>query len=203
MIEKNKVDLINRCLLAIGEAPVENDIVLDTIPLGTDVYVASRMVDKTITEVLNRGWYFNTDYDFSLVPDDEGFITLPPNVLRVDFGATEFKHQYVMRNGRIYDMVKHTFVIDKKLTADVIYEVEIEELPVSAYEYIGARAARKFQEKVIGDLNMTQITLAEETEALASLQREQLQYQDYGLIRGSRITNAGLKYGLYLARGRR
>jgi hypothetical protein len=203
MLGQTKIDLVNRCLLAIGEAPIPDDTQLDLVPLGTDVDVAIRTVDKVIREVLNKGWYFNTDYDLPLIPDEDNFITMPPNVLRVDFGYTEFRHQYIMRNGKIYDVFNHTYVINQKLRADVVYWIEVEELSVAAYEYIGARAARLFQEKVIGDLEMTKITMQEELEALTDLQREQLQVQDYSLVRGSRITNAFLIPGLYKTRGRR
>ena len=197
---QSKVDLVNRCLLAIGEAPIEDTTVLDTVQLGTDIDVAKRMVESTIREVLTRGWYFNTDYDFPLEPDDSGFIILPPNVLRMD---TQDSNQYVLRNGKVYDVYNHTYVIKEKFKADLVYNVEIEEFPVPAYEYIANRSARKFQERVIGDPNMTAITMQDELDAYNELMRIQLQTQGYNMVKGSRITNAYLKEGLYLTRGRR
>jgi hypothetical protein len=203
MYKQTEIDLINRCLEAIGETPLEDDTLLSFIQRGTDVDVARTMVNRTLTEVLKKGWYFNTDYNLKLVPDNGGFITLPDNVLRVDFGNTEFKHEYTIRNNKVYDMVLHTFLIGKTIEADMVYYVPIEELPISAYEYIGARAARKFQEKVIGDLEMNNITMKDELDTHTELMREQLQYQDYGMIRGSRIHNAYLYPMLYKSRGRR
>ena len=157
------------------------------------------MVDRTIFDVLNKGWFFNIDYDMTLVPDSGGFITLPPSVLRMDSQSK----QYILRNGKVYDTYSHSFIITQPIEVDLIYYVEIEELPVSAYFYIGARAARKFQEKVIGDIDMTKITLQEEVDALSDLQREDLQYSKYTLIRGSRIHNGYLVAGLYKSIGRR
>ena len=203
MEKQSQIDLINRVLLGIGEAPLEDDTVIDLIPIGTDVDIAKRTVNKTTREVLSQGWFFNMDYDYKLVPDSSGFITVPPNVLRVDFGATEFKYQYSLRNGKIYDNINHTFVIDKDLIADLIYLVPPEELPVEAYEYIADRASRKFQEVVIGAIDLNSILYRSEQESLVNLQRVQLQSQDYGLIRGSRVHNGYLKKYLYKNKGRR
>jgi hypothetical protein len=202
-MEQTRLDLINRCLLAIGEAPLEDTTIVDTLPLGTDADVANRMIESTMREVLAIGWYFNMDYNFKLEPDSDGFISLPENVLRVDFGNTEFRHQYIVRNNKIYDVFNHKYVIDDILEADVVYYVVEDQLPVPAYEYIANRAARKFQQKVIGDVEMSKITLADELDALAQLQRIQLQTQDYNLRRGSRIHNGYLQEGLYASRGRR
>jgi len=203
MEKQTLIDLINRVLLGIGEAPLEDDTVIDTLPLGTDAETAKRKVRESIRAVLTQGWFFNMDYDIDLVPDIDGFITLPPNVLRVDFGNTEFKYQYVMKNHKIYDVRNHTYVIDKTLTADLIYLVPIEDLPIEAYEYIAERATRVFQEQVIGSVEATQITRLNEASSLVDLQRLQLQSQDYGLIRGSRIHNGYLKKYLYKNKGRR
>jgi len=202
-MEQSKVDLVNRCLLSIGEAPIEDTTVLDTIPLGTDVDIAKRMVEDTIRDVLVIGWYFNMDYDYELVPDTNGFITVPPNVIRIDFGETEFRRQLVLRNGKIYNVIDNTYVIGQPVVADLFYLVAVEELPIPAYEYIANRAARKFQERVIGSSDLSRITKSDELDALVSLQRIQMQTQDYSLIRGSRIHNGYLIAGLYKSRGRR
>ena len=201
MITQSKVDMVNRCLMAIGEVPIDDYTVLDTVQPGTDIDVARRMVESTLREVLTRGWYFNMDYDFKLIPDpNDGFITLPPNVLRMD---TQDSNQYILRNGKVYDVYNHTYVIKETFEADLIYDVAIEELPVPAYEYIANRSARKFQERVIGDPNMTAITMQDELDSYNDLMRIQLQTQGYTMSKGSRISNWHLKQGLYFNRGRR
>ena len=206
MYAKSKFDMVNRCLIAIGESPMPNDYVLDNAEIGTDIDISRRVVEETMGEVQSRGWYFNTDYNFKLLPDDKQFIVLPPNVLRVDFGATEYKHRYVQKNGMIYDNEKQTFKIDKPLEADIIWFVDYDSLPVEAYEYIASRSARKAQERIIGATETDSFTSRAEMDALTNLERRQLQVQDYKLRNNkvtTRITNAWLKQGLYRVDNRR
>jgi hypothetical protein len=203
---KSKLDMINTCLLGIGEDPFIEGTLVNTLPIGTDGETAKRLVETTMVEVQSRSWYFNIDYDFRLVPDTEGFITMPPNTLRVDFGNTPDKHRYVLKNGSIYDYSKQTYLIDKTLTCDVTWLVDYALLPPEAYEYISLRAARKFQQKVIGSTETAQFTERDEQDAYINLQRRQLQAQDYN-ISNSRVStrthNGYLQRGLYGNQGRR
>ncbi|OYT57744.1 MAG: hypothetical protein B6U76_00110 [Desulfurococcales archaeon ex4484_217_2] len=206
MYAKSKFDLVNRCLIAIGETPLPAEYILQDTQIGTDIDIASRVVDETTVEVLSRGWFFNTDYNMKLVPDEDGFITLPQNALRVDFGNTEFKHQYVLRNKYIYDLQNQTTRIDQPLEADIIWLVDYDFLPPEAYEYIASRSARKFQERTIGATETDQFNSRAELDALTNLERLQLQTQDYKLRNNkvtTRVTNAWLKQGLYRVDNRR
>ena len=206
MYARSKFDLVNRCLVAIGETPLPAEYILQNTQIGTDIDIASRVVDETTVEVLSRGWYFNTDYYFRMVPDQDGFISLPTNVLRVDFGNTEFIHKYQMRNQQIYDYENQTYKISQPITGDIIWLVDYDFLPPEAYEYIAARSARKFQERTIGATNPDNFLVREEMDTLTNLERRQLQSQDYKLRNNkvtTRITNAWLKQGLYRVDSRR
>jgi len=203
---KSKLNMINVCLLGIGETPFIEGTLVDTLPIGTDGETAKRIVEGTMVEVQARSWYFNQDYDFPLVPDSLGFITMPPNTLRVDFGNSEFKHRYTIKNGKIYDYNNRTYVIDETLVADVTWLVDYGELPPEAYEYISLRATRKFQQKVIGAVETDSFTVRDEEDALINLQRRQLQSQDFNLGNSrvsTRIHNGYLIAGLYGNKGRR
>ena len=203
---KSKLDMINQCLLAIGEVPfIEGTIVAD-LPLGTDGETAKRLVETTMVEVQARGWYFNIDYNFRLIPDVSGFITMPPNTLRVDFGNTSSSNRYTLKNGSIYDYQEQTFIITSPIECDVIWLKDYNMLPPEAYEYVSLRAARKFQQKVIGASETDTFTQRDEADALVNLQRRQLQSQDFN-IQNSRVSttthNGYLIQGLYGNKGRR
>lgn len=203
---KSKINMINACLLGIGETPFIEGTLVDTLPIGTDGETAKRLVETTMVEVQARSWYFNLDYNFKLVPDSSGFISMPPNTLRVDFGNTEFKHQYTIKNGKIYDYLNQTFVIGKTIVADVTWLVDYGELPPEAYEYISLRASRKFQQKVVGSVETDSFTVRDESDALVNLQRRQLQSQDYSILNSrvsTRVHNGYLTAGLYGNKGRR
>ena len=203
---KSELSMINDSLLAIGEAPFMEGTVVDTIPIGTDGETAKRLIRSTMIEVQSRGWYFNTDYDYVLTPDINGFITLPPNVLRTDFGNTSNANRFLIKNNGIYDVANQTFIIEGDIMCDIVWLVDYTNLPPEAYEYISLRAARKFQQKVIGALETDQFTMRDEQDALVNLQRRQLQTQDYN-IQNSRVStrthNGYLVAGLYGNKGRR
>lgn len=177
---QNKLGLVNRCLLAIGEAPLPGGSIPSEFPLGSDTQVASSIVDDTWLEVLNRGWWFNMDLGFSLVPDNQGFITFPATVLRIDSGSGIGR--YMKRNGQLYDRIDNTFTFTDTIKLNLVWATNFSDLPVSAYEYIACRATRKFQQKVIGSPDMAQPLLQEEADALVNLQRENAQYSDASLI---------------------
>ncbi len=203
---KSKLDMINTCLLAIGEVPYVDGTLVNTLPLGTDGETAKRIVETTMVEVQARGWYFNMDYDFKLLPDSGHFITMPPNTLRVDFGNAGDKHQYTLKTGSIYDYLNQTYIINKTLEADVIWLVDYAVLPPEAYEYISLRAARKFQQKVIGASEIDTFTVRDESDALINMQRRQLQSQDFNIQNSrvsTRVHNGYLYRGLYGNKGRR
>ena len=202
---KSHLDMINQCLLAIGEAPFPSGTLVSSLQLGTDGETASRLVKTTMVEVQTRGWYFNTDYNFDVFVDQNNFITLPPNTLRVDFGTTG--NQYIMRNGKVYDMLNQTYAISvSPLELDAVWLVDYENLPPEAYEYIALRAARKFQQKVIGSTETAKFTMLDESDALNNLMRLQLQTNDYNLQNSrvsTRVHNGYLIGGLYSSKGRR
>lgn len=201
---KTKLNMINRCLRAIGEVPYPEGTLIESLALGTDGETASRIVSETMVEVQAIGWYFNLDYNFKLYKDVNNVIALPPNTLRVD---THNDNRYIDKTGKIYDMEKQTYIIEPTyIEADVVWLVDYPTLPAEAYEYISARASRKFQEYVIGAPDLTQTTTNAEQETFVRLQRRQLQTQAYN-IQNSRVStrthNGYLQAGLRGNKGRR
>ena len=201
---KNKLDMVNRCLRAIGETPVPPGTLLNAAQLGTDVDTAARIVEETMREVQNIGWYFNMDYDFKLYPDEDNFITVPDNLLRLD---TQSDNQYVIKGRRVYDMYNQTFVISKDfIEADVVWLIDYELLPTEAYEYIASRSARKFGEEVIAASDIINTQRQREMEAYTMLQRIQLKTQGYNIQNkrvSTRTHNGYLYQGLYNSPSRR
>lgn len=201
---KTKLNMINRCLRAIGEVPFPEGTLISSLALGTDGETASNVVAETMIEVQSIGWYFNLDYNFKLYKDVNDMIALPPNTLRVD---TQNENRYIDKGGKLYDVEKQTFIIEPDyVEADVVWLQDYPILPAEAYEYISARASRKFQEYVIGAPDLTQTTTNAEQETYVRLQRRQLQTQSFN-IQNSRVstrTHSGyLQQGLRNNKGRR
>ena len=181
--KQNKLALVNRCLQAIGEAPLPGGSIPSEFPLGSDTQVASSIVDDTWIEVCNRGWWFNTDLNFTLTPDSNNFIALPETVLRID--TVNGYGRYIKRQGMVYDRYEHTFTFEDTIKLSLIWATNYSDLPVAAYEYIATRSARKFQQKVIGAPDLERPLLQEEADALQNLQRENIQYLDSSMLEPS------------------
>ena len=202
---RSELNMVNDSLIAVGETPFVEGTLVDMLPIGSDGEVSKRIIRTTMIEVQSRGWYFNTDYDFTLIPDSHGFITMPPNTLRLDFGFSE-GNRYAEKNGQIYDYLNQTFIIEEPIVADVVWLVDYAELPAEAYEYISSRSARKAQQRIIGSPETDSFTVRDEADAFTNLMRRQLQSQDYS-IQNSRVstrTHSGfLTSSLYGNKGRR
>ena len=178
----NKLGMVNQCLLAIGEVPLADGTVLEGLQAGTDGAIARDIVASTVIDIMSHGWFFNTDVDLELYPDTDGFITVPPNFIRIDAGAKEPRGRYILRGQRVYDRQEQTFKFDDYLTVDAVYAIAYEDMPQSAYRYMALRAARQFQETVVGSATLYQFTVNAEQEALVNMQRENLQYMDTNLL---------------------
>ena len=216
LYRKSELDVINECLMAIGEVPYPEGTLPDLIQIGTDGDIARRIIATTMLEVQSRGWFFNTDYSMVLIPDsgvglgsgvDGGFITVPPNMLRIDTGnQADMRNRYIIKDNMIYDLLEQDYVQNRSIVVDVVWLVDYELLPIEAYLYIAMRSARKFQQRVIGSIDLNSLTMMDEQDAYNNLLRLQMQVQDYNIqnpVVSNRLHNGNIKMGLYLNKGRR
>jgi hypothetical protein len=186
---QNKLGMVNQCLLAIGEVPLAEGTVLAQLQQGTDGAIARDIVASTLLEVLNRGWFFNTDHDFPFMPDTDDFITFPPNLLRIDAGRTKNRKKVVKRGNRLYNLETQDFKFTEVTYLDAVWVTSYEDLPQQVYQYIALRAARRFQQSVIGSSDLYRFTAQDELDALVNAQREDLQYRDVNLL-STRVLNS-------------
>ena len=173
-----ELEAINTMLSTIGEAPVntveDNGIV--------DAVIARQILRSTSREVQARGWHFNTEKGFLLTPDSEGFITLPPTVLRVDTVEESQDIDVVLRGNRLYDRRNHTFKFNKPIRVDAVILLPFDEIPEVAREYITIRAARIFQERVVGSDSLSSFSKNDELRALVALQEMEADTADYNIL---------------------
>lgn len=165
-----QLDAVNMMLSSIGQAPVSS---LNVSGIR-DVSIAKLSLDNVTREVLLRGWNFNTDYDWPLVPDANGKILVPATVLDID--PCDVNVDVVVRYEtgvqRLYDREHRTFVFTAdSVDVNVTWAFPFEEVPEAARSYIATRAARIFQSQVIGSDILFRFTEQHETETYATLRR--------------------------------
>ena len=162
-----KLEAINTMMSAIGEAPVNT---LDASSQTQDVIMAKSILDEVSREVQSAGWHFNREYEVSLSPNTSNEILLSENVARVDVEpANANTTQYIQRGQKIYNKTDKTFTIPDALKCTVIYLLEWTDMPQAARQYIMIRAARKFQDRVVGSGKHHDFNQMDEYQALVTL----------------------------------
>ncbi|EEE42834.2 hypothetical protein [Roseibium alexandrii] len=173
----SKLDAVNRMLDAIGESPVNS---LES-GLG-DAENAERILDNTNMDVQQKGWYANTERGVTLSRSISGEIFLPNNTLKVDTVGIDKSRQVVKRKNRLYDLDNKTYIFNKSLSCDIVYQLAWDELTYTLQRYITAMAARTFQRVSPTSTSLDQMIREELTEAWADLLDEESETADTNIL---------------------
>lgn len=165
-----ELDAINILLAAIGTSPVNN---IDTV--NTDAVMAKNYIHNALKEIQTEKWYFNTEDNYQLLPDINNEIHLADNIINIDsIGRFGENTNLIPRGKKLYDRLNHTYKIKNPITANIILCLEFDELPETAIQYIIAKAARKYQEELLGDPSLRTWTKEDEATARGRLIDEDL-----------------------------
>lgn len=148
---------INIMLNTIGELPINS--LAETAGFG-EADIAKRILYETNREVQSLKLSFNTKLNYDLVPNVNNEILLPANTLRVK--ASNVGDSFVERNKKLYNRNDNTFIFEKNATVDISELLNFEEIPEYARNYIIIKAARKFQQRVLGSGTYNEFTLRDE-----------------------------------------
>lgn len=179
------LEAVNTMLSCAGESPVNT---LDTTGM-VDVAVAVATLNETSRSVQSVGWHFNTEDDYPLVRDVEGYIYLPANILTVDINNPSGACNPIQRGLRMYDRFNHTYLFTDNLKASVQLLLEWDELPQTARYYILIKAARAFQSRVLGADSLHRFTESEEVAALVALQEAEGKSGNYNMFQNYSAAN--------------
>ena len=157
-----QLQAINQMLTGIGQAPV---VSLDIA--NPEIATALSILENVNREVQGEGWNFNTEVNYPFVPNNDGEIVVPDNVLQLSDNKTSNSQQYqtVLRNGKLYDKVFHTYEFpgNDPVLCDVVWLFPFEDLPQVFKDYVTQRAARVFAGSVVGSKEMFQFNAQDET----------------------------------------
>ena len=156
-----QLQAINQMLSGIGQAPV---VSLDVA--NPEIAIALNVLDSVSRDVQGERWHFNTEVNYPFTPDNNGDISVPANVLQLSdnkFANTQ-KYQTVLRNGKLYDKVNHTytFPVGETIKCDVVWQFDFEDLPQVFKDYITQRASRVFAGRVLGSQEMVSFNSTDE-----------------------------------------
>ena len=162
-----KLQAINQMLSGIGQAPV---VSLDIS--NPEIALAESILDAVNREVQGEGWHFNTEVNYPLTADVNGQIFVPVNVLQLSdnkYSNTQ-KYQTVLRDGKLYDKIGHTynFTANSTVKCDVVWLFDFEDLPQVFKDYITQRAARVFAGRALGSQEMVTFNAQDEANLRAN-----------------------------------
>ena len=176
-----ELDAINIMLGTIGESPINS---LEAATGVVDAVTARSILAEVSVQVQEEGWHFNTEYEFELTPElTTKEVYVPPNVIEAD--ASKYDRNDIdvaIRGNRLYDRRNKTFQFDRPIKADLTVLLEFNELPQAARHYITIRAARVFQQRVVGSETLGSFTEADEARALRAMRRYEARTADYNML---------------------
>ena len=194
-IQSVELDAINVMLSAIGETPTTGDIV--TAESSADVVMAKQILDEIGKEVQSQGWHFNTDYNVVLTPNGSDNIVLDSNVARVDLEGSYASGQDVTQRyhsgtseHRLYNKTDNDYIFTAEVKASIIYLFEFIGLPETAKRYITVKAARVFQDRILGSTVHHRFSQEDEYRALADLKEWEGDTGDYSIFNSLGVFNA-------------
>lgn len=193
------LEAINTLLSVIGEAPVSSlsDTEHNTV---SDAALASRTLKEVDRDVQAEGWQFNTDTDVILQQDNQKQFPLPGNVLRASFSPNQYADsQFVVRGRRVYDRATQSYEIGDNVqtltVARMVTQLDWDDLPHAAQQYIVIRAARIYSDRFINSNVIYTYTTADEAYHRSQLIRAEEESLSNNLLWGNdRGIGQGLGY---------
>ncbi len=175
-----ELEAINAMLSAIGEAPVNS---LEASSVTQDVSMAQRILTEVSREVQSHGWNFNRETEVPIVADNNSNILLPTNAARIDVEpANAGTIEYIQRGGKLYNKTDQTYTITGTLKCTVVYMLDWEDLPQTARHYIMIRAARRYQDRVVGSSKHHDFNQQDEFQALVAFKDAETEGGDYTIF---------------------
>jgi hypothetical protein len=183
----DKLEAVNRCLQAIGEARV------NSLQSGApDAAEAETVLDEVRDEVLMVGWFENTRYDVEVTPDlVTNEITVPTTWHSVDAINHDPNKKIVVKTDandgvrKLFEVNKQTFQFDQKINVNVITSLEFDDLSFPLKNYISARAARVFQERLMGSVSLDSFTGRAEAQAWSRLMDAEIEIEEPNMLTDS------------------
>jgi len=166
LVPVNELQAVNMLLAAIGEAAVSSLETATTV----DVTQAKNLLSNINREVQQKGWHFNTEWDVILSLDSDSRIPLGTSILSI-YSPTKLT-TIRGREGSpfLYDLDNNTFTWGDSINdAVTITLLDFEDIPQTARQYITTKAARIFQEEIIGQVSAEAVNRQEEVDAYADL----------------------------------
>lgn len=178
------LDAVNRCMLAIGQSPL-NDLDNDASVYKDTALNQLNEEDKILQ---SEGWTWNKEIDLPLLPDADGIILVPDGTLRVTRAHWQGDPGLfiVQRGQRLYNRKDHTYTFTvSEVLVDAIVRQQWENMPEIARLVVTLRAAKSVQGNIQTDAMVDRITDDSISLALAALEQAEDEVEQTNNITGN------------------
>lgn len=121
------------------------------------------------------------------MPDYFGDIYIPKDTLRLDIDK-EFIDHVTQLGNKLYDFKKKSFKFLNSVKADNIILRPFHWTPIEFREYITLKSARIFQERMLGDPQISQFNAADENAAFVALRRAEIKHSPCNVLKDNKTT---------------
>jgi hypothetical protein len=178
-----ELEAVNVMLATTADSPIstleDNQII--------DASLARNTLRAVLVEVQSQGLSFNTESNYVIAPDQNGFILLPKNTLKVDTDGADASTDAVQRGTRLYNKDDHTYIWTKPVSVEITFGLLFEELPPVVANYCVIKAARKYQDQYFGDDHVHSYTSQDELVAQAAVMNAEIETTDPNMLTGSQF----------------
>lgn len=133
---QTRLDVINAMIVSTGARPLLAG--QDRHPMYLK---ADQLLSRVVGTVLSMGLWFNTECRVIEAQENEE-ILVPIGCISAD--PTERQYNLTMRGNRMYDLDKGAPYNGRSLRLNMKFEINYEEIPITAQNYIDARAVYEF-----------------------------------------------------------
>jgi hypothetical protein len=166
----SELEAVNILLDCVGEAPVNS---LNN-PGLVDAVKAQSLLHEVSRHTQLKGWSFNTEQEYVLSLNIDNELLLPNNTLGVKISKTKYPSVNAVQRGlKIYDITKQTFVFSQNLESTLTVFLSWDEIPEVFKKYVTIRAARIFQDRILGASELHKFQNQDEYEALIDLKESE------------------------------
>ena len=174
---------VNIMLGVIGESPINS---LSSISGVIDAVSAKALLNEIAVTVQSEGWQFNTENNWTFLPDSTGTITIPQTIIEVKSSAPDF--DLALRGTRLYDRKNHTYDFSSftdGIKLDCTLLMDFNDMPQAARYYVAVRAARVFQNRNVGSETLKSFTKEDEAYARVALKKYDSDTAGFNMLTGS------------------
>ena len=201
---QTELQAINQMLAAVGQAPVTSiDVDQNDDPTNPDVAMARETLRQVSKEVQAEGWTFNREYHYPIVPNIDGEIVIPLNVLQMDLDEDVVSNKdkdSIRRDGKLYDRRNHTFNWGTTTVyCDILWMFDWDDLPGPVLDYILAKASAKYSLRIVGDPQLYQALSMQASECRAYALEYEAQQGDFSFFGQPKTGNYYISYQPYRA----